>query len=75
MPQTTKSRTSFPDALSNFDQLPESAHVRQRTVELLIACSGATVRRRSRDGTLPKPRKIGRILCWNVGALRHALKG
>lgn len=74
MPMNSKNCNSFPDTLHHFDRLPDSAHVRQRVVELLLACSGATVRRRARDGALPRPWKIGRIVAWNVGELRRALQ-
>lgn len=61
--------------LANFDQLPDSAHVRQPVVEILFACSGSTVWRRVRDGRIPKPRKLSeRVTAWNVGELRRFLK-
>jgi predicted DNA-binding transcriptional regulator AlpA len=66
--------TDIPEALKNFDSLPDSAHVRQPIVEALCACSGSTVWRRVKAGQLPKPRKLGpRTTAWNVGALRKAL--
>jgi predicted DNA-binding transcriptional regulator AlpA len=62
--------TSF--ALSNFDSLPDSAHVRQKDVEGLLGVSGATVWRWVRTGRLPAPKKLGpRTTAWNVGDLRR----
>lgn len=60
--------------LSNFDQLPDSAHVRQPVVEALYACSSATLWRRVKEGQIPAPKKLGaRISAWNVGELRNDL--
>ena len=61
-------------ALQNFDQLPNSAHVRLPVVKALTGCSAATVWRRAKDGTIPKPIKLSpRVTAWNVGQLRQAL--
>lgn len=69
-------KTSIPDALKNFDDLPDAAYVRLPVVEALFAYSGATVWRRVHDGRLPAPRKLSdRVSAWNVGQLRKALKG
>ena len=66
--------SAIPDALKNFDLLPDSANVRQPVVEALLSCSAATVWRMVKRGTLPAPRKLSeRITAWNVGALRKAL--
>lgn len=85
--QSTVSRTSkpqpsakpkadgIPEALKNFDSLPDSASVRQPVVEALFACSGTTVWRRVKAGLIPKPKKLGSIVAWNVGEIRQALKG
>jgi predicted DNA-binding transcriptional regulator AlpA len=68
--------SSIPDALRHFDQLPDSAHVRQPVVEALFGYSSSTVWRRVRDGLLPKPERLGpRTTAWNVGKLRRALRG
>lgn len=62
------------DIFSNFDQLPDCAFVRQPVVEILFACSAATVWRRVADRRIPKPRKLShRVTVWNVGQLRAAL--
>lgn len=66
--------STIPDALKNFDSLPNSANVRQPTVEGLYGCSAATVWRMVKRGTLPAPRKLSdRVTAWNVGELREAL--
>jgi predicted DNA-binding transcriptional regulator AlpA len=76
---TQKSATShneIPDALRNFDTLPDSANVRQPVLEGLFACSHSTIWRRVRSGTLPTPRKLSaRVTTWNVGDLRRILAG
>ncbi len=60
--------------LANFDQLPDSAHVRQPVVEALYACSSATLWRRVKEGKIPAPKKLSaRISAWNVGELRSDL--
>ncbi|MDD4978727.1 MAG: AlpA family phage regulatory protein [Gallionella sp.] len=64
----------IPEALINFDSLPDSANVRQPVVQGLVGCSAATVWRMVKRGTLPRPRKIStRITAWNVGELREVL--
>lgn len=66
--------SAIPDALKNFDSLPDSANVRQPTVQALYGCSAATVWRGVKAGRIPKPRKLSpRTTCWNVGELRKAL--
>jgi predicted DNA-binding transcriptional regulator AlpA len=75
-PQNRKGAAAAWEALSNFDLLPNSAHVRQPVVEALYACSPATVWRRVKDGSIPAPDKLGpRVSAWNVGKLRRALAG
>lgn len=70
------SAAAIPDALVNFDQLPNSANVRLPVVVALFACSPATVWRRVHKGTLPAPRKLSEaVTAWNVGELRKALRG
>ena len=66
--------SAIPDALKNFNSLPDSANVRQPVVQGLFACSSATVWRMVARGTLPKPRKLSeRVTAWNVGELRQIL--
>lgn len=60
--------------LTEFDTLPDAAHVRLPVVAALYACSEATVWRGVRSGRIPKPRKhFDRASAWNVGELRRAL--
>jgi predicted DNA-binding transcriptional regulator AlpA len=71
---TCTKKIRIPDALKNFDSLPDSASVRLPVVAALKACSPATVWRMVKRGDLPVPRKISqRITAWNVGELRKAL--
>lgn len=66
--------SALPDALKNFDSLPDSANVRQPVVQALYGCSSATVWRNVRKGLIPTPRKLSeRVTAWNVGDLRRAL--
>lgn len=65
-----------PDALRNFDALPDAGYVRLPVVVALFASSPATVWRRVKRGTLPAPRKLSEaVTAWNVGELRKALNG
>jgi predicted DNA-binding transcriptional regulator AlpA len=65
-----------PDALRNFDTLPEAANVRLPVVAALFACSPATVWRRVKSQSLPAPRKLSEgVTAWKVGELRKALNG
>jgi len=66
---------AIPDTLINFDSLPDSAHVRVKTVAALIGCSVPTIWRMASDGRLPNPLKLSlRVTAWNCGELRAALK-
>lgn len=69
-----KTEGAIPDALKQFDELPDCAHVRQAVVEGLYGCSAATVWRYVKQGLIPQPvRFAGRITAWKVGDLRRAL--
>ncbi len=69
-----RAASAFPVTLEHFDQLPDSAFVRQPFVEKLFACSAATVWRREGDCRIPKPQKVSeRLVAWTVGLLRAAL--
>lgn len=69
------SAPGIPDALRNFDSLPNSAYVRLPVVAALYACAPATVWRRVQAKAIPAPRKLGeRVTAWNVGDLRKALR-
>lgn len=66
--------SALPDALKNFDSLPDSANVRLPVVAALRGCSTATVWRDVKRGLLPAPRKLSeRVTAWNVGQLRRCL--
>jgi len=66
--------SAIPEALKHFDSAPDSANVRLPVVRALFACSGATIWRMVKRGTLPAPRKISvRVTAWNVGELRKVL--
>jgi hypothetical protein len=66
--------TSINSALSNFDDLPNSANVRLPTVMGLYGISAATVWRQVKAGAIPSPRKLTpRTTAWSVKDLRGAL--
>ncbi len=68
--------TPIPDALANFDRLPDSAFVRLPVVASLFACSPVTIWRMVQKRTLPAGRKISEgVTAWNVGELRKVLNG
>lgn len=56
--------------LTNFDTLPNEAHVRVPVVAALNGITAVTVWRWSRAGLLPKPIKVGGAAMFNVGLLR-----
>lgn len=62
-------------ALKQFEDLPGSAYVKRPVVQLLFGgISDEEVRRRTLDGRIPKPTKLGsRNNIWQVGQLREAL--
>lgn len=67
-------RDTIPDALRNWNLLPDSAYVRVRVVQGLLSCSRATVQRRVADGTLPAPVHLSPgVAAYNVGKLRRFL--
>ena len=68
-------KNPIPIALKYFDDLPDSANVRQPVVQGLFGCSAATVWRGVKSGRIPAPVHLaGRVTAWNVGELRRALK-
>jgi len=67
-----------PNAARGFDELPDSAYVRQPVIQALFSISASTVWRwvNSSPQRLPAPRKFGeRHIAWNVGEIRKVLKG
>lgn len=72
---SSKAHSSPSISLAQFDELPDSAYVRQPVVLGLFACSPATLWRWVKSSHVPSPRKMGnRISAWQVGELRHALR-
>lgn len=61
--------------VSAFQDLPDCARVRQPVVELLHGISSATLWRRVKSGSLPKPRLDGRVASWSAGEIRATLRG
>lgn len=73
---STPADAPLPDALRNFDALPDSAFVRIPVVASLFACSPATVWRRVKKCALPTPQRLSEgVTAWRVGELRAALRG
>lgn len=69
-----RTEREIPDALRNFDSLPDSAEVR-----LPVVCgfygdvSPMTIYRWEKAGLIPKRKKRGlRVTTWNVGELRRS---
>lgn len=71
-----KPKTSLPDVLKNFSQLPDDAFVRGDVVCVLFGFSRSTLYRRISDGSMPAPSSSSpRVVVFNVGKLRAKLKG
>jgi len=67
-------KADIPAALAQFDQLPDSAHVRLPVVAALHGVSAPTVWRWVKAGRLPAPVKTGpNTTAWRVGSLRTDL--
>lgn len=65
---------SIPEALVNFDKLPNSAYIRLPVLKALYGVSSATIWRGVKTGAIPKPSKLSeRCTAWNVGLVRAAL--
>lgn len=76
MSQQSKSELTqaIPEALSNFDQLPDSAYIRLPVMKGLYGVSSASIWRGVKKLTIPKPSKLTeRTTAWNVGQVRAAL--
>lgn len=64
----------IPAELENFDRLPNSANVKVAIVAGVFGVAIPTVWNMSRDGRLPRPRRLSaRHTAWNVGELRQTL--
>lgn len=65
---------TIPEALTSFDNLPNSAYVRLPVLKRLYGVSAATIWRGVKKQTIPSPVKLSeRCTCWNVGLIRAAL--
>jgi predicted DNA-binding transcriptional regulator AlpA len=65
---------AIPEALANFDKLPDSAYIRLPVLKALYGVSSATIWRGCKNGTIPSPSKLSeRCTAWNVGLVRAAL--
>ena len=65
---------SVPDALANFDHLPDSAYVRLPVMKGLYGVSAASIWRGVKNKTIPTPVKLTqRTTAWNVRLVREAL--
>lgn len=71
----SKKQGAVEPSLANFDQLPDSAFVRQTVLLGLFSCSKATLWRWVKSSRIPSPVKLGnRISAWQVGPLRACLR-
>lgn len=58
----------------NFDSLPDSAYIRIKDLQVLLAMSESTIRRRIQAGIIPKAKNLStRVAAYNVGEVRQAL--
>ena len=73
-PQMTEDKQSMRKKdLTDFDDLPNAAHVDVNVVAALFGCKPPTIWSRLRRNELPQPKKFGSHTRWNVGELRAAL--
>ncbi len=64
----------IPEALVNFESLPNSSFIRLPVLKRLYGVSSATIWRGVKNKTIPAPVKLSeRCTCWNVGQVRAAL--
>ncbi len=64
----------IPEALAQFDQLPNSAYIRLPVIKRLYGVSSATIWRGVKNASIPAPHKLSeRCTAWNVGQVRAAL--
>lgn len=70
----SESTPAIPEALAQFDNLPDSAYIRLPVLKRLYGVSSATIWRGVKQGNIPKPNKLTeRCTAWNVGLVRAAL--
>lgn len=73
--QTNNKEIKIPDALSNFDQLPDSAYIRLPVLIGLFSVSEASIWRWVQKGVIPRPVKLAvRTSAWRVGEIRNVLQ-
>ena len=64
----------IPDALANFDNLPDCAYIRLPVMIGLFGISSASIWRGVKNQSIPKPVKLTeRTTAWNVGLVRADL--
>jgi predicted DNA-binding transcriptional regulator AlpA len=64
----------IPDALANFDKLPDCAYIRLPVMIGLFGISSASIWRGVKNQSIPKPVKLTeRTTAWNVGLIRADL--
>jgi predicted DNA-binding transcriptional regulator AlpA len=74
--QQTKFPKAIPDALANFDRLPDSAYIRLPVMIGLFGVSAASIWRGVKNQSIPKPVKLTeRTTAWSVRLVRQALAG
>jgi predicted DNA-binding transcriptional regulator AlpA len=72
--QQPKLPKAIPDALANFDQLPDSAYIRLPVMVGLFGISSASIWRGVKNQSIPKPVKLTeRTTAWSVRLVREAL--
>lgn len=65
---------TIPDALANFDRLPDSAYIRLPVMIGLFGVSAASIWRGVKNQSIPKPVKLTqRTTAWSVRLVREAL--
>jgi predicted DNA-binding transcriptional regulator AlpA len=65
---------TIPDALANFDELPDSAYIRLPVMTGLFGVSAASIWRGVKNQSIPKPVKLTeRTTAWSVRLVRQAL--
>jgi len=67
-------KPAIPEALENFDKLPDSAYIRLPVMKGLFGVSAASIWRGCKNGTIPKPVKLTeRTTAWSVKSVRALL--
>ena len=65
---------TIPEALAQFDNLPDSAYIRLPVMLGLYGVSSASIWRGVKKRTIPSPVKLTeRCTAWNVGLIRASL--